>query len=84
MCDPSKATAKRFGVRAWVPKDEPKEVATLWAFQRPHLVSSGNRGDRYDDPFDIARDALELGTHRSIPLVGAPTFKASLLTHRIT
>jgi len=84
MCDPSTATAKRFGVRAWVPKDKPKEVATLWAFERPHLVPSGNRGDRYDDPFDIARDALELGTHGSIPLVGAPTFKASLLTHRLT
>jgi hypothetical protein len=73
-----KATAKRFGVRARVPKDKPKEVATLWAFERPHLVPSGNRGDPYDDPFDIASDALELGIHGGIPLVGAPTFKASL------
>jgi len=56
----------------------------LWAFERPHLVPSGNRGDRYDDPFDVASDALELGIHGGIPLVGAPTFKASLLTHRLT
>jgi hypothetical protein len=46
-----------------VPKDKPKEVATLGAFERPHLVPSGNRRDPYDDPFDIASNAVELGIH---------------------
>jgi hypothetical protein len=55
--------AKRFGVRATVPKDKPIEVATLGAFERPHLVPSGNRRDPYDDPFDIASNAVELGIH---------------------
>jgi hypothetical protein len=61
-----------------VPNDEPKEVPTLGAIERPHLVPSGNRGDRYDDPFDIASDALGLGIHGAVPLVGAPTFKATV------
>jgi hypothetical protein len=46
-----------------VPKDKPIEVATLGAFERPHLVPSGNRRDPYDDPFDIASNAVELGIH---------------------
>jgi hypothetical protein len=59
-----KAIAKRFWrVRATVPKDKPIEVATLGAFERPHLVPSGNRRDPYDDPFDIASNAVELGIH---------------------
>ena len=60
------AATERFGVRPWVPKDKPKEVATLWAFERSHLVASGNRRDPYDDPFDIASDALELDIHGGI------------------
>jgi hypothetical protein len=58
-----KAIAKRFGVPATVPKDKPIEVATLGAFERPHLVPSGNRRDPYDDPFYIASNAVELGIH---------------------
>jgi hypothetical protein len=58
-----KATAKRFRVRATVPKNKPIEVATSGAFERPHLVSSGNRRDPYDDPFDIASNAVKLGIH---------------------
>ena len=54
-----------------MPNDEPKEVATLGAFERPHLVPSGNRGDHYDDPFDIASDALGLGIHGAVPPVSA-------------
>jgi hypothetical protein len=67
-------------VRASVPNDEPKEVATLGTFERPHLVPSSNRGDPYDDPFDVASDALGLRIHGAVPLVGAPTFKGQLLT----
>jgi hypothetical protein len=63
------------GVRAWLPNDDPKEVATLGAFERPHFIPSGNRRDPYDDPFDIASHALELGIHgEPIPLVDAPAF----------
>jgi hypothetical protein len=51
------------GVRTSVSNDDPKEVATLRAFERPHHVPSGDRRDRYDDPYDIASDALELGIH---------------------
>jgi hypothetical protein len=58
-----KAIAKRFGVPATVPKDKPIEVATLGAFERPHLIPSGNRRDPYDDPFDTASNAVELGIH---------------------
>jgi hypothetical protein len=47
----------------------------LGAFERPHLVPSRNRGDPYDDPFDIASDALKLGIHGTIPLVGAPILR---------
>jgi hypothetical protein len=50
-----------------VANDEAKEVATLGAFERPHLVPSGNRGDPYDDPFDIASDALGLVIHGAVP-----------------
>jgi hypothetical protein len=68
------------GMRASLPNDEPKEVATFGAFERPHFVPSGNQRDPYDDPFDIASDALGLGIHGApIPLVGAPVFGASLL-----
>jgi hypothetical protein len=31
-----------------VPNDEPKEVATLGTFERPHLVPSDNRRNPYD------------------------------------
>jgi hypothetical protein len=63
------------GVRASVPNDEPKEVATLGAFERPHFVPSCDRRDPYDDPFDIASDAIELGIHGTpFLLVGAPVF----------
>jgi hypothetical protein len=58
-----KAIAKRFGVPATVPKDKPIEVPTLGAFERLHLVPSSNRRDSYDDPFDIASNADELGIH---------------------
>jgi hypothetical protein len=51
------------GMRAWLPNDEPKEVATFGAFERPHFVPSGDRHDLNDDPFDVAHDALELGIH---------------------
>jgi hypothetical protein len=68
------------GVRASVPNDEAKEVATSGAFERPHFVPSGNQRDLYDDPFDIASDALGLGIHGAVPLVGTPTFKGQLLT----
>ena len=51
------------GVRALLPNDDPKEVATLGAFERPHLIPSRDRGDRYDDPFDIASDARCLRNH---------------------
>ena len=44
-----------------MPNDEHQKVAALGAFERPHLVPSSNRGDRSDDPFDIASDALGLG-----------------------
>jgi hypothetical protein len=44
-------------VRASTPNDEHQNVAALGAFERPHLVPSRNRGDRYDDPFEIASDA---------------------------
>lgn len=57
------ATAKRFGVRATVPNYKSQEVTTLGAFERPHLVPSGNQRDLHDDPFDIASDALQLGIH---------------------
>jgi hypothetical protein len=50
-----------------VPNDEAKEVATLGAFERPHLVPFGNRGDPYDDPFDTASDALGLVIHGAVP-----------------
>jgi hypothetical protein len=76
--------AERFGVRASMPEHKPKEVATLRAFERPHLVPSGNRRDPYDDPFNIASDALELGIHGApIPLVGAPAFWGRLLTRAL-
>jgi hypothetical protein len=51
------------GVRPWLPNDDPKEVATLRAFERPHFVPSGDRHDLNDDPFDVAHDALELSIH---------------------
>ena len=51
------------GVRASVPNDEPKEVATFRAFETPHFVPPGDRHDFNDDPFDVAHDALELGIH---------------------
>ena len=35
----------------------------IGAFERPHLVPSGNRRDPYDDPFDIASNSVELGIH---------------------
>jgi hypothetical protein len=50
-------------VRTSVSNDDPKEAATLRAFERLHHVPSGDRRDRYDDPFDIASGALELGIH---------------------
>ena len=59
----SAAIAKRFWPRATVPKDKPIEVAASGAFERSHLVPSGNRRDPYDDPFDIASNAVELGIH---------------------
>jgi hypothetical protein len=69
------------GVRASVPNDEPKEVATLGAFERPHFVPSGNQRDLNDDPLDIASDALGLGIHGApIPLVGAPAFWGQSVT----
>jgi hypothetical protein len=52
-----------------VSNDDPKEVATLRAFERPHRVPSGNWADPYYDPFDIASDAPCLGIHRVVPLV---------------
>ena len=58
-----KATAKRFGVQATVPNYKSQEVTTLGALERPHLVPSGDQRDLYDDPFDIANDALRLGIH---------------------
>ena len=74
----SSSRAPRRGRR--LPNDEHQKVAALGAFERPHLVPSGNRGDPYDDPFDVASDALGLGIHGAVPLVGAPTFKGQLLT----
>jgi hypothetical protein len=56
------------GVRASVSNDDFKEVATLRKFERPHLVPSGNRGDRCDDPFDIASDAIGLGIIHDVVL----------------
>jgi hypothetical protein len=53
----------RASVRASMPNDEHQKVAALGAFERPHLVPSGNRRDPYDDPFDIASNAVELGIH---------------------
>ena len=54
--------------RATVRNDEHQKVAALGAFERQHLVPCGNRGDRYDDPFDIASDALGLGIiHGVVP-----------------
>jgi hypothetical protein len=52
------------GVRTSVSNDDPKEVATLRAFERLHHVSSGDRANPYDDPLDIAGAALCLGIHR--------------------
>jgi hypothetical protein len=51
-----------------MPNDEHQKVAALGAFERPHLVPSGNRGDRYEDPFDIASDALGLGIIHGVVL----------------
>jgi len=64
-----KAMAKGLGVRASLPNDDPKEVATLGAFEGPHFVSSGNQRDPYGDPFYIASDALELGIHGGGPFL---------------
>jgi hypothetical protein len=47
--------------RATVRNDEHQKVAALGTFERQHLVPCGNRGDRSDDPFDIASDAFGLG-----------------------
>jgi hypothetical protein len=54
---------KAISDRASLRNDDPKEVATFGAFERPHFVPSGNQRDPYDDPFDIASDALGLGIH---------------------
>jgi len=50
-----KAMAKGPGVRASLPNDDPKEVATLGAFEGPHFVPSGNQRDPYGDPFTCKR-----------------------------
>ena len=55
-------------VRATMRNDEHQKVAALGAFERQHLVPCGNRGDRYDDPFDIASDALGLGIIHDVVL----------------
>jgi hypothetical protein len=46
-----------------MPNDEHQKVTALGAFERPHLVPSRNRGDRYDDPVEIASDARCLRNH---------------------
>jgi hypothetical protein len=51
------------GVRTSASNDDPKEVATLGAFERPHLVPSGNRRDCFYDPLDIASGAPCLRNH---------------------
>jgi hypothetical protein len=51
-----------------VRNDEHQKVAALGAFERQHRVASGNRGDRYDDPFDIASDALGFGIIHGVVL----------------
>jgi hypothetical protein len=58
------------GERAWfAPSNDPKNAATLWAFQRAHLVPVRNRHDTYERPSDIARTALGLGIHGAAPPV---------------
>ena len=64
-----KAMAKGLGVRASLPNDDPKEVATLGALEGPHFVPSGNQRDPYGDPFYIASDALKLGIHGGGPFL---------------
>jgi hypothetical protein len=54
--------------RSTVRNDEHQKVAALGAFERPHFVPCGNRSDRYDDPFDIASDALGLGIIHGVVL----------------
>jgi hypothetical protein len=58
----------RATVRASMRNDEHQKVAALGAFERQHLVPCGNRGDRYDDPFDLASDALGLGIIHDVVL----------------
>jgi hypothetical protein len=51
------------GVRTSVSNDDPKEVATLRAFERLHHVTSSDRRDSFYDPLDIASDARCLRNH---------------------
>ena len=51
-----------------MPNDEHQKVAALGAFERQRIVPCGNRGDRSDDPFDIASDALGLGIIHGVVL----------------
>jgi hypothetical protein len=45
------------GVRTSVSNDDPKELATLRAFERLHHVPPGDRLYSFYDPLDIASDA---------------------------